>query len=143
MSDTLPNPASDATTIFEAAPDPDGTLIPIPSEAPQGKAIRNEARITVSPRRDNGYYVSIYNGPTEPASEVDDFILDILSDVGMEKIEDLLLQGTGEFLSFLGAVAGVVASVLTTSPILNEYYARGVMDDGIPVTYVVLTPKDD
>lgn len=30
MTDTLPNPASSETTRFEAAPDPDGTLFPIP-----------------------------------------------------------------------------------------------------------------
>lgn len=143
MADTLPNPASDNITRFEVAPDPDGTLIPIPSEAPRGKAIRDDAAVTVSPRRDNGYYVTIYNGPPNPPSEVDDFIVDLLTDVGMEKIEDILLQGSGEFLSFFGAVAGVVASVLTTSPLLNEYYARGTMDDGTPVTYAVLTPKED
>jgi hypothetical protein len=141
MADTLPNPAAGSTNRFEAAPDPDGTLIPIPSEAPRSSMIRDDARIAVSPRLQNGYYVSIYNGPPNPPSEVDDFILDILGDVGIEKIENVLLQGTGELLSFLGAVAGVVATVLTTSPILNEYFARGTMEDGTPVTYVVLTPK--
>lgn len=141
MADTLPNPASDNTTRFEAAPDLDSTLIPIPSEAPQYQAIRGDATVTVSPRGDNGYYVTIYNGPPDPPSEINDFLLEILTDVGMEKIENTLLQGTGELLSFIGGVAGVLASVLTTSPILNEYYARGSMDDGTAVTYAVLTPK--
>ena len=120
MADTLPNPASDNTTRFEAAPDPDNSLIPIPSEAPRGKPIRDDARITVSPRRENGYYVSIYNGPPDSPSEINDLVNDILSEVAMKKIEEVLLNGTGEFFSFLGAVAGVVASVLTTSPLLTN-----------------------
>jgi hypothetical protein len=142
MADTLPNPATDKTTRFEAAPDPDGTLIPIPSEAPQGKLIRDDARITVSARQANGYYVSIYNGPPDPPSEVDDVINDVFSEIVMKEIEDALLQGSGKLVSFLGAVAGVLASVLTTSPILNEFLCRGTMDDGTQVTYVVLTPKN-
>ena len=100
MADTLPNPASDNTTRFEAAPDPN-SLIPIPSEAPRGKPIRDDARITVSPRRENGYYVSIYNGPPDSPSEINDLVNDILSEVAMKKIEEVLLNGTGEFLVFL------------------------------------------
>lgn len=45
---TLPNRASDSTTRFEAAPDPDGTLIPIPAQAPAGMPIRDDAGIVVS-----------------------------------------------------------------------------------------------
>ncbi|MEV1069717.1 hypothetical protein [Streptomyces sp. NPDC050263] len=142
MGGTLPNPASDDTTRFEAAPDPDGTLIPIPSEAPQGKAIRDDARITVSARQANGYYVSIYNGPPDPPSEVEDFIGDVLSEVGMKEIEDALFVGAPAVLSFLTSVAGVLASVLTTSPLLNEQLFRGAMADDTNVTYVVLTPKN-
>ena len=40
QQDTLPDPTTDATDRFEAAPDPDGTLIPIPKEAPAGQPIR-------------------------------------------------------------------------------------------------------
>jgi hypothetical protein len=142
MAETLPNPADNNTTRFEAAPDPDGTLIPIPSEAPQGKPIREDARITVSPLQANGYYVSIYNGPPNPPSEINDIIDEVLTEAGMHTIEDVLLDGTGAVLSFVGAVAGVLASVLTTSPLLNETFFRGTMDDGTNVTYVVLTPKN-
>ncbi|MEV5959067.1 hypothetical protein AB0M11_35925 [Streptomyces sp. NPDC051987] len=142
MADTLPNPASDNTTRFEAAPDPDGTLIPIPSEAPQGKAIRDDAQISVSARQDNGYYVTIYNGPPDPPSDVNDFINDLLTEAGMKAIEDALLDGAPAVLGFLASAAGVLASVLTTSPLLNEQLFRGVMDDGTNVTYVVLTPKN-
>ncbi|WP_128429761.1 hypothetical protein [Streptomyces cyaneus] len=140
MADTLPNPASDNTTRFEAAPD--DTLIPIPSEAPQGKAIRDDARIIVSARQERGYYVEIYNGPPDPPSEINDFIDDLLTEATMKEIEDALLVGAPKILGFLSSVAGVVASVLTTSPLLNEQLFRGVMDDGTQVTYVVLTPKD-
>jgi hypothetical protein len=141
MADTLPNPASDNTTRFEAAPDPDGTLIPIPSQAPQGKPIRDDARITVSPRQERGYYVQIYNGQPDPPSEVEEST-DLLTETGQKAIEDALFVGAPAVLEFLASAAGVLASVLTTSPLLNEQFFRGVMDDGTAVTYVVLTPKD-
>lgn len=142
MTGTLPNPASDNTTRFEAAPDPDGTLIPIPSEAPQGKAIRDDARITVSARQERGYYVSIYNGPPDPPSEINDFIDDLFTEATMKEIEDALLAGAPKVVHFLSFAAGVLASVLTTSPLLDEQLFRGAMDDGTQVTYVVLTPKN-
>ncbi|MER7949446.1 hypothetical protein ABTY59_18840 [Streptomyces sp. NPDC096079] len=140
MAETLPNPASDSTTRFEAAPDPDGTLVPIPSEAPQGRPVRDDARITVSPRQERGYYVQIFNGPPDAPGEFDDFLTDVLSEAGQKAIEDALFQGAPAVLEFLAAAAGVLASVLTTSPLLNEQFFRGTMDDGTPVTYVVLTP---
>lgn len=37
------------------APDPDGTLIPIPMEVPQGSPIRDDASFTMNARTDNGY----------------------------------------------------------------------------------------
>ncbi|WP_261719856.1 hypothetical protein [Streptomyces sp. FZ201] len=141
MTDTLPNPASDNTTRFEAAPENDGTLIPIPSEAPQGKAIRDDAQITVSARQGNGYYVTIYNGPPDRPSEVDDVISELLTEAGMKEIEDALGFGAAPaILRYVSSAAGVLASVLTTSPLLNEQLFRGAMDDGTAVTYMVLTP---
>jgi hypothetical protein len=139
---SLPNPASDQTTRFEAAPDPDGTLIPIPSEAPQGSPIRDDARITVSPRQKNGYYVEIYNGPPDPPSEVNDLIEEVLTESGMHAIEDALLVGAPALLEFAIGAAGVLASVFTTSPLLLENFYRGTMDDGTQVTYAVLTPRN-
>ncbi|WP_333757125.1 hypothetical protein [Streptomyces sp. IBSBF 3352] len=146
MADTLPNPASNETTRFETAPDPDGSLIPIPSQAPQGKPIRDDARITVSPRQERGYYVQIYNGPPDPPREVEDAIsallTDLLTETGQTAIEDALLVGAPVLLEFVTSVAGVLASVLTTSPLLSEQFFKGVMDDGTAVTYVVLTPQE-
>ncbi|MFI9772207.1 hypothetical protein ACIHJG_35895 [Streptomyces sp. NPDC052415] len=141
MTDTLPNPASDNTTRFEAAPEPDGTLIPIPAEAPQGKTIRDDAQITVSARHRNGYYVTIYNGPPDRPSEVDDVINELFTEAGLKEIENALGFGAAPaILRFVGSAAGVLASVLTTSPLLNEQLFRGAMDDGRRVTYMVLTP---
>src|SRR5262249_39532452 len=105
----LPNPASDDTTRFEAAPDPDGALIPIPSEAPKGSPIRDDAKITVSARQQNGYYVEIYNGPPDPPSEVNDLIDDVLTEAGMKAIEDALLVGAPALLEFAVGAAGVLA----------------------------------
>lgn len=144
MADTLPNPANAATTRFESAPD--GTLMPIPAEAPQGKPIRDDAAITVSPLQANGYYVEIYNGPPNPPSEIGDVLSDVLSEAAMEAIERALVTGAESvaltFLEKTLSVAGILADVLTTSPLLSEQYFRGVMEDGTAVTYVVLTPKE-
>src|SRR6476659_334241 len=105
---TLPNPASDTTTRFEAAPDPDGTLIPIPSEAPPGKPIRDDNTITVTPRQANGYYVAIYNGPPDPPSKIGDVINDIFTEAAMTAIEEALFTGAESFaLKFLGKVTDV------------------------------------
>ncbi len=139
--DTLPNPAAGDTTRFEAAPDPDGTLIPIPSEAPQGSPIRDDATVTVNPRNASGYYVAIYNGPSDPPSDVAERITDILTDAGLDAIEHAVLEGAPELLEFGVSKLSLVASVLTTSPLLAERYFRGTMDDGTQVTYAVLTPK--
>lgn len=144
MTDTLPNPAAGDVTRFEVAPE--GILIPIPAEAPQGTAIRDDAGITVSPRQANGYYVEIYNGPPDPPSEISDVLGDVFSEAAMEAIENALVTGAETFaMKFLEktlSVAGLLADVLTTSPLLSEQYFRGTMDDGTQVTYVVLTPKD-
>lgn len=58
----------------------------------------------------------------------------------MEAIEKVLLVAAPAVLEFALSAVGVLASVLTTSPILSENYYRGTMDDGTQVTYVVLTP---
>ncbi|KRE25565.1 hypothetical protein ASG82_18670 [Mycobacterium sp. Soil538] len=144
MADTLPNPASGDTTRFEVAPD--GILIPVPAEAPAGKPIRDDARITVSPLRASGYYVEVYNGPPDPPSEIGDVLGDVLSEGATEAIERAFVTGAESFaLAFLEKtlfVAGILADILTTSPLLSEQYFRGTMDDGTQVTYVVLTPKE-
>ena len=144
MADTLPNPADPDTTRFESAPD--GTLIPIPSEAPPGKPILDEARITVSPLRATGYYVEIYNGPPDPPSEVDAILDDFLSEAAMEAVEKALVTGAEtvalKFLEGTLFIAGVLADVFTTSPLLNEQFYRGTMDDGTQVTYAILTPTE-
>lgn len=139
--DILPNPAGDDTTRFEAAPDPDGTLIPIPMEAPQGSPIRDDAAITVNARTDNGYYVSIYNGPATADPDVAGRVAELLTDAGKEAIEEAILKGAPAVLKFGVAGLGLLASIFTTSPLLAEQYFRGTMEDGTAVTYVVLTPK--
>lgn len=144
MAETLPNPAGGDVTRFEVAPD--GILIPVPAEAPAGKPIRDDARITVSPLRESGYYVEVYNGPPDPPSEIGDVLDDVLTEAAMEAIERAFLDSAESFaLAFLEKtlfVAGILADVLTTSPLLSEQYFRGTMDDGTQVTYVVLTPKE-
>ncbi|QYE37054.1 hypothetical protein KZX46_21895 (plasmid) [Polymorphobacter sp. PAMC 29334] len=68
-------------------------------------------------------------------------IEDTLNDVGREAIEHALLEAAPAVLEYGVAIAGFLASVLTTSPVLAENFYRGIMDDGTQVTSVVLTPK--
>ena len=89
--------ARDATDRFEAAPDPDGTLIPIPKEAPAGTPIRDDAKITVSAKQANGYYVAIYNGPPDSSQDLTDFLGELLTEASLATIETL----------FAGTAAGV------------------------------------
>ncbi|MFI6154330.1 hypothetical protein ACIBCA_16795 [Kitasatospora sp. NPDC051170] len=111
-------------------------------EAPQGKPIRDDAQVTVGARRDSGYYVTIYNGPPDKPSGVDDALNDLSSEAIMKEIEKAVeFEAAPAALRFASSVAGVLASVLTTSPLLNEQAFRGTMDDGTSVTYMVLTPK--
>jgi hypothetical protein len=66
-------PASDSGyNLFESAPD--GVLIPVPSEAPAGNTIRPDAKITVSPLQSSGYYVAIYNGPSDEGGHADELL---------------------------------------------------------------------
>lgn len=141
LQDTLPDPQTDATDRFEAAPDPDGTLIPIPKEAPAGSPIRDDATISVSPRQGSGYYVSIYNGPPESSGELSDFVGELLTEASLARLETLFAEtAAGGVIRFLAAPVGVLISVFTSTPTLNEQYIRTKLDDGTQVTYAVLSP---
>ncbi|AGB25428.1 hypothetical protein Mycsm_05227 [Mycobacterium sp. JS623] len=91
---------------FESAPD--GTLIPIPSEAPAGHKILDSATVTVSPKRDSGYYVAIDNVPDD--SHVGELVGELLTEVSLTKLEHLLIEGGAEIapkvLKFGGLLIG-------------------------------------
>jgi len=141
QQDTLPDPATDATDRFEAAPDPDGTLIPIPEEAPAGNPIRDDAQITVSPRQASGYYVTIYNGPPESSPDLTDFLAELLTEASIARLETLFAEtAAGGIIAFIAAPVGVLISLLTSKPTLNEQYIRAQLGDGTQVTYAVLSP---
>jgi hypothetical protein len=141
LTDTLPDPATDTTDRFEAAPDPDGTLIPIPNEAPAGQPIRDDAAITVSPRQASGYYVTIYNGPPESSQDLTDFIAELLTEASLARLETLFAEtAAGGVIKFIAAPVGVLISLLTSKPTLNEQYIRTKLEDGTQVTYAVLSP---
>jgi hypothetical protein len=141
QQDTLPDPTTDATDRFEAAPDPDGTLIPIPKEAPAGTPIRDDAKITVSAKQANGYYVAIYNGPPDSSQDLTDFLGELLTEASLTTIETLFADtAAGGVLSFLGGPVGALISVFTSTPTLNEQFVRANLDDGTQVTYAVLSP---
>jgi len=127
---------------FESAPD--GTLIPIPSEAPAGHPILDAATVTVSPKRDSGYYVAIDNVPDD--SHVGELVGELLTEVSLTKLEHLLIEGGVEIapkvLKFGGLLIGVLISVLTPSPIARETFLRSQLDDGTNVTYMVLDKEE-
>jgi hypothetical protein len=142
QQDTLPDPATDATDRFEAAPDPDGTLIPIPQEAPAGNAIRDDAQISVSARQASGYYVTIYNGPPDSSHDLTDFFAELVTEASIARLETLFAESAaGGIIAFLAAPVGVIISLLTSTPTMNEQYIRAQLDDGTQVTYAVLTPS--
>ncbi|MFG2352727.1 hypothetical protein [Streptomyces sp. NPDC048521] len=141
LQDTLPSPQTDTTDRFEAAPDPDGALIPIPREAPAGNPIRDDATVRVSPRQDSGYYVTIYNGPPESSADLEEFIGELLQEAALARLATLFAEtGAGGVLEFLEGPVGVIVSLLTSKPTMNEQFIRTMLDDGTPVTYAVLSP---
>ncbi|MBJ6637665.1 hypothetical protein H4K36_06510 [Streptomyces sp. DHE7-1] len=143
LQDTLPSPQTDTTDRFEAAPDPDGTLIPIPREAPAGNPVRDDATISVSPLQGSGYYVTIYNGPPESSGETDDFIAELLTEASLAHLEQLFAEtAAGGVIRFLAAPVGVLISLLNSTPTLNEQFIRTRLDDGTQVTYAVLSPAE-
>ena len=128
---------------FESAPD--GTLIPVPSEAPAGNPIRDDAQVTVSERRASGYYIAIYNGPPESEGHTGEVITEVLTEASLTKLEHLLGEAVGaaaeSAIRFAGLVVGVAVSLLDPSPILKESLFQASLEDGTPVTYVVLDPQ--
>ncbi|AGS67004.1 hypothetical protein [Streptomyces collinus] len=141
LQDTLPSSQTDAADRFEAAPDPDGTLIPIPREAPAGTPVRDDATINVSPRQNSGYYVTIYNGPPESSSEMEEFVGELLQEASLKRIAQMFAEtAAGGVLEFLEGPVGVAVSLLNSKPTMNEQFIRTKLDDGTPVTYAVLSP---
>jgi hypothetical protein len=144
-SDEEPLPAEPNAdfTHFESAPD--GTLIPIPDAYPPDISIRDDAQITVS-NRGNGFYVVIYNGPSDTAHNPGEIILEFLSEVAQTKLEHMLAEaaatGARGLIKFGGFGIGLLISIFTSSPILKETGFRGFLPDGRPVAYVVLTPQN-
>jgi len=141
QQDTLPDPTTDAADRFEAAPDPDGTLIPIPKEAPAGSPIRDDAQVTVSARQATGYYVTIYNGPQESSPDLVDFLADLITEASIERLALIFAEtAAGGVIAFLALPVGVAIALLSSTPTMNEQYIRAKMDDGTQVTYAVLSP---
>lgn len=141
-ADSVPTSDSDYTW-FESAPD--GVLIPVPSEAPAGNAIRPDAKITVSPLQSSGYYVAIYNAPPEEGSHADDLLKEIITEASITRLEHLLgdaaaTQGS-KLLKFGGLFISVAISVFTSSPVLKESLMLSRLNDGTAITYAVLDPQ--
>jgi hypothetical protein len=127
---------------FESAPD--GTLIPVPNEYPPGVAVREDAQVRVS-TLGQGFSVAIYNGSPFAVGDPAGLLVDLASEVAQAKLERMLAEaaasGARGLVKFGGLVVGVLISIFTPSPILQETRFRGFLPDGRPVAYVVLTPQ--
>ena len=121
----------------------DGTLIPIPDEAPEGYPIRQDAQITVR-AMPAGYYVSICNGPTG-ANTLGHLAGELVTETAIAHLEHMLAHavrtGARGLVRFGELSVSVAISVFTPSPILSEHHFRGYLEDGTSVSYVVLEPQ--
>lgn len=143
--DAVPTAGTTDYDRYEAAPE--GVLIPIPSEAPAGNVIRDDAQITVSPLQASGYYVAIYNGPADSGANVSELVGELLTEAGIAGLEQLVIKATAGAVStalikFASLGLSVIISVFTPSPILRESVVRSKMEDGTAITYAVLDPQD-
>ena len=140
---SLPSANSEDFSRFESAPD--GTLIPIPDELPQGNPVREDAQVTVNPRNAQGYYVVIYNGAPEANGEAAHIIGELLTETAITHLEHLLAHavttGAKAFVKFGGLIFSVAVSSLNPSSILKESRFRGYLEDQTPISYVVLDPQ--
>jgi hypothetical protein len=140
---SLPSAPSGDFSRFEAAPD--GTLIPVPDEGPQGNPIRGDAEVTVNAKTSSGYYAVIFNGPPESRGEFEHVLTEITTEAAITQLEHMLAHAAGEgaktIIKFGGLFVSVVISVFTPSPILKESRFRGYLPDQTPIAYVVLDPQ--
>ena len=137
LEEVLP---TDGEHRFEVAPD--GVLVPIPSEAPAGNPIRDDARITVSPRVNDQYYVSILNVPPDQGHGLE-LIVDGLMSLSIAQLEHLALEaarGAARGLIKFGGIAiHVLVSLFTPTPTLKQTYVDGAhMPDGTRIRYIVI-----
>ena len=139
--DPIPSRETEDFSRFEMASD--GTLIPIPDEAPEGHPIREDAQITVS-ATSAGYYVSILNGPVG-SHALGHFAGEVVTETAIAHLEHMLAHavrtGARAMVKFGGLFVSVAISVFTPSPIFSERHFRGYLDDGTAVSYVVLEPQ--
>lgn len=139
----LPPAPTEDFSRFESAPD--GTLIPVPDECPQGNAIRSDAQVTVNSKTSAGFYVTIFNGPPESSAAFGDALKELLTEAAIAQLEHMMaravIDGAKGFVKFGGLFVSVAISVLTPSPVLKESRFRAYLPDQTPISYVVLDPQ--
>jgi hypothetical protein len=142
----LPVPGTRAVRRFEAAPD--GTLIPIPEEVPQGNRIREDAQVTASVQGGGAfYYVVIYNEEPSTLDPDTEHLIELLfEEPALNRLEHLLaeavLKNAAKVVKFgVGLGITVAVALFTPSPILSERRFRGYTEELTPVDYVVLQRK--
>jgi hypothetical protein len=125
---------------------PDGTQIPVPMGglglADGAAEIREDAKVQVHPRSQNGYYVVVNNA--DPANDEAEHVFTELTVEGaittVEHLASQAFRGVPPLL-FKGAglIAGVLVSLFTSTQLTREVFIRVQLEgDGTPVTYCLL-----
>jgi hypothetical protein len=142
--EAVPLPTGEASDFSRFETAPDGSLLPIPDTYPPGTEMRNDASISINASGD-GFYVVIFNGPPESGGLFAHAIGEVSKEAAITRLERMLAEaafsGAKGVLKFGGIFVAVVISIFTPSPILLETRFRGFMEDGRPISYVVLTPQ--
>jgi hypothetical protein len=151
----MPNPT---TCDVRSVTAPDGTLIPVPVGGlglPDGTSVEIDsgAEVQVNVNYDGsgnviGYYVVLNNSPGA-SSEADELFAELAQEVAIATLEQLARKAFTTVptlvIKAVGLVAGVLATLLTSSTLTREVFIRcdldtGMATDGPPVTYCLLLP---
>lgn len=143
--DAVPSARTSKGPRFETAPD--GVLIPIPDELPEGNPVRADARVDVSLQGGGTfYYVVIFNGGND-VLKPDKLLADLVSEAAIKKFEKLLAETvfrhSPKIVSFAAGLSiSVAVSIFTSSPILTERRFRAYDENLMPIEYVLLQPRE-
>jgi hypothetical protein len=121
----------------------DGTAIPVPSGSIGGVYTANGAEVWINDTADvkislygGGYYVVVNSAG--PANDEARNLFEDLTAESLEHLAERIFVGAAPTVFKIGlSVAGLLASVLTTSNLTREIFIRGEYE-GVPIQYCLL-----
>jgi hypothetical protein len=129
---------------------PDGRSIPVPvgglGLANGSVLIRDDANVQITTSDDGSYYVAV-NNAAPSNEEAHALFQELTGEHAITAIERLATNAFEEVPEIVfrgvGLLAGVLASLFTSSNLTNEIFIRTSLDmgqpvDGPPVTYAIL-----